>query len=91
MRLQECGRKVVEAAEIEEASRALLPDGERLWKPVNGWRVRRVRTGVRALPPRTDKGAMPLAGRLDDGFRCEMCLKLISVKPRAVLFLAQPW
>ena len=30
------------------------------------WRVAGVRSGVRALPPRTAQGALPLAGRLRD-------------------------
>ena len=67
--LQECGRKVTEQAEIEAAVEGLMPEARQLWKPIEHWSVRRVRTGVRALPPRTEAGAMPLAGKLESGSR----------------------
>ena len=68
--LQECGRKVIDQAEIEAAVEGLMPEAQQLWKPIERWSVRRVRTGVRALPPRTEAGAMPLAGKLESGHRC---------------------
>lgn len=67
--LQECGRKITDQAEVEAAVAGLMPEAKQLWKPIEHWSVRRVRTGVRALPPRTEAGAMPLAGKLDEGSR----------------------
>ena len=66
---QECGRKVTAQAEIEAAVEGLMPEARQLWKPIEHWSVRRVRTGVRASPPRTEAGAMPLAGKLEGGSR----------------------
>lgn len=62
--LQECGRKITEPDEVATAVSALLPEAKKLWVPIEHWGVRRVRSGVRALPPRTDAGAMPVAGKL---------------------------
>lgn len=39
-----------------------------LWPPLAGWEISLVRTGVRAVPPRTEIGTVPLGGcmgRLD--------------------------
>ncbi|PNH11072.1 hypothetical protein TSOC_002133 [Tetrabaena socialis] len=38
-----------------------------LWAPLADWRVASVREGVRALPPRTPAGSLPLLGRLAPG------------------------
>ena len=71
--LQECGRKITDEAEIAHAVDSLLPEAQKLWDPIQHWSVRRVRTGVRALPPRTEAGAMPLAGKLESGLRYFLC------------------
>jgi hypothetical protein len=66
------------AAATAAAERELLEGAARAWPPfaVGGgnekWRVARVRSGVRAVPPRSPEGALPLVGRLalrtgDDG------------------------
>lgn len=62
--LQECGRAVESGPEWDAAVDALLPQAEAVWAPAATWEVRRVRTGVRALPPRTAEGSAPLAGRV---------------------------
>eukprot|EP00884_Botryococcus_braunii_P015276 jgi/Botrbrau1/2431/Bobra.0395s0053.1 len=62
--LRECGRHVEEGLEWDFAVDALLPQATALWGPADAWDVVRVRTGVRALPPRTHEGSLPLAGRL---------------------------
>ena len=60
---------MTDEGEVATAVDGLMPEAKRLWDPIQSWSVRRVRTGVRALPPRTEAGAMPLAGKLEEGFR----------------------
>ena len=36
------------------------------WPGMQAWQPLKVRSGVRALPPRTAEGSIPLAGRLSD-------------------------
>ena len=67
--VQECGRKIRDAAELQAAQEALMPSAAKLWAPAEHWRVRQIRSGVRALPPRTEQGAIPLAGRVHEGSR----------------------
>ncbi|GIM09231.1 hypothetical protein Vretimale_13112 [Volvox reticuliferus] len=38
-----------------------------LWAPLARWRISTIRQGVRALPPRTAHGSLPLLGRLGSG------------------------
>ena len=48
------------------AVRVLIDEGAcTMWDPIREWRVDAVRTGFRAVPARTDQGAMPYAGRID--------------------------
>lgn len=61
---RECGRVVERGREWDAAVDALLPAAEAVWAPAGTWEVRRVRTGVRALSPRTAEGSAPLAGRV---------------------------
>eukprot|EP00891_Asterochloris_glomerata_P002033 jgi/Astpho2/2033/Aster-x0499 len=63
--LQECRRVVEDWTSRNAAKRGLLPKAAQLWEPLRGWQVQKVRSGVRALPPRLSEGAIPLAGRLD--------------------------
>jgi hypothetical protein len=77
---------------------ALLPGAAALWAPAGGpgWAVSDVRTGVRALPPRTANGSLPLAGRIDArrcglGFGCDTwgrVEKLIVWRPWPCWFCA---
>jgi glycine/D-amino acid oxidase-like deaminating enzyme len=57
-----------DAADIKARNQAIetLQQGANaLWPPLaTGWKVERVSSGVRALPPRTMQGSIPLAGRL---------------------------
>eukprot|EP00854_Cymbomonas_tetramitiformis_P009527 gene9527-biopygen9724 len=49
--------------EARSAAAELLPKAEALCPALNAnWQVERVRSGVRAVPPRTPKGALPLVG-----------------------------
>jgi len=56
------------AAAAADAERELIEGAGRAWPPLlllgGGWRAARVRTGVRAVPPRSPQGALPLVGRL---------------------------
>ena len=58
--LQECGRAMT-AADLQQAAQQLLPGRSSSLQPDESL----VRSGVRALPPRTDQGSMPIAGRLN--------------------------
>jgi hypothetical protein len=70
-RLTEDGHVGGNGREWSAAIDALLPGAAALWAPAGGpgWEVSDVRTGVRALPPRTPYGSLPLAGRMDAGAR----------------------
>lgn len=60
------GDKDEDASAAAAAERELLEGAARAWPPFSGgrWRVARVRSGVRAVPPRSPEGALPLVGRL---------------------------
>lgn len=45
---------------LAPGSSALLKGAAQLWAPVNQWKVSRIRNGVRAIPPRTPAGSIPL-------------------------------
>lgn len=51
-------------ADVQDAAAALLPAAVELWGPLIDWTVTHARCGVRALPPRTAEGALPLAGQV---------------------------
>jgi hypothetical protein len=55
-----------EAAEVAAAAAELLAGAAAAWPPISGWKISGIRTGVRALPPRTQQGSVPLAGRWTD-------------------------
>ncbi len=63
--LAECGRSVDLASDAAAAAAVeqLFTGAAALWPPVGDWAVRRVRSGVRALPPRSAAGAVPMVGR----------------------------
>jgi hypothetical protein len=48
--------------DVEEAVWQLLSGGAASWPPLLGWQLAGIRTGVRALPPRTPAGSIPLMG-----------------------------
>ncbi|GFR45839.1 hypothetical protein Agub_g7205, partial [Astrephomene gubernaculifera] len=58
-----------EGEKAEEEVDALLRAACEVWEPLRGWQLERVREGVRALPPRTTHGSLPLLGRLVPGRR----------------------
>jgi glycine/D-amino acid oxidase-like deaminating enzyme len=49
--------------EVSAAVHELLEGGAANWPPLLQWRLQGVRTGVRALPPRTNAGTVPFMGR----------------------------
>ena len=59
--LQLCG-KGVSQAQASEAARQLLPDMD----PAAVVHGATIRSGVRAMPPRTEQGSLPLAGLLPE-------------------------
>lgn len=59
----------------------LLPAATATWRPLSNWRVSGVRTGVRALPPRTPQGSIPLLGSLKlPGLAAEACSKDVQTQ-----------
>eukprot|EP00192_Tetraselmis_astigmatica_P012825 CAMPEP_0117659798 /NCGR_PEP_ID=MMETSP0804-20121206/6623_1 /TAXON_ID=1074897 /ORGANISM="Tetraselmis astigmatica, Strain CCMP880" /LENGTH=392 /DNA_ID=CAMNT_0005466477 /DNA_START=571 /DNA_END=1749 /DNA_ORIENTATION=- len=64
--LQEIGREVeVQGCpEAHAACEELLCEAHSTWPEFKSWQVEGVRSGVRALPPRTAAGSIPLAGRV---------------------------
>ncbi|EFJ51714.1 hypothetical protein VOLCADRAFT_87449 [Volvox carteri f. nagariensis] len=52
------------AVEAAAAVEALRQSACGVWAPLSNWQVAAVREGVRALPPRTTHGSLPLLGRL---------------------------
>lgn len=50
-------------AEVTAAIDDLIAGASSLWPPVQNWQVAVVRSGVRALPPRTAAGSVPMIGR----------------------------
>ncbi|KXZ42873.1 hypothetical protein GPECTOR_113g285 [Gonium pectorale] len=57
----------VDAMADAAATEALRAAACGVWAPLSGWEVARVREGVRALPPRTSAGSLPLLGRVAPG------------------------
>ena len=55
-----------DAGESEEAAQYLLSEASKVWPPIESdcWKISGVRSGVRALPQRTQQGAIPYAGSL---------------------------
>ncbi|KAG2449227.1 hypothetical protein HYH02_005973 [Chlamydomonas schloesseri] len=53
--------------EAQQAVEALRAAACGVWRPLSDWQVDRVREGVRALPPRTQHGSLPLLGRVAPG------------------------
>eukprot|EP00210_Caulerpa_lentillifera_P003704 g3537.t1 len=43
----------------------LHQEGTAIWEPLSKWTFHELKTGVRALPPKTERGALPLMGHLD--------------------------
>ncbi|KAG1668890.1 hypothetical protein FOA52_016059 [Chlamydomonas sp. UWO 241] len=54
---------------VSSAASSLLAAGAAAWPPLTRWRIASVRSGMRAVPPRTHAGALPLVGRLAAGRR----------------------
>lgn len=52
-------------AEAAELVSILRSRGCEVWKPLVDWEVKRLRTGVKALPPMTQLGALPLLRLLE--------------------------
>jgi len=50
-----------------EAEHVLKPAAAHLWRPLEDWEVIGVKSGVRAIPTRTQHGSVPYAGRLPEG------------------------
>eukprot|EP00198_Chlamydomonas_reinhardtii_P010373 XP_001699710.1 FAD-dependent oxidoreductase [Chlamydomonas reinhardtii] len=50
-----------------EAVEALRAAACGVWRPLSDWQLDRVREGVRALPPRTQHGSLPLLGCVSAG------------------------
>ncbi|KAG2436276.1 hypothetical protein HXX76_006587 [Chlamydomonas incerta] len=48
----------------QEAVEVLRAAACGVWRPLSAWQIDRVREGVRALPPRTQHGSLPLLGRV---------------------------
>ena len=72
---EDCARSgVVDDVDDERSARAiseLRELGARAYPPCANWEFLRLKYGVRANPPRTPAGALPLAGSVDvDGRRC---------------------
>lgn len=38
--------------------------GNAIWTPISKWKIHELKTGVRALPPKTQLGSLPLIGHL---------------------------
>jgi hypothetical protein len=66
---QPAAAAAAEAAEVAAAAAAaeLLVGAAAAWPAVSGWQIGSIRSGVRALPPRTQQGSVPLAGRWTGG------------------------
>ncbi|GAX84020.1 hypothetical protein CEUSTIGMA_g11445.t1 [Chlamydomonas eustigma] len=64
--LEGCRTKVDPArlATCHSLTKDLLEASVRVWQPLSKWKVSEVKSGVRALPPRTSDGSIPLIGRL---------------------------
>lgn len=58
------GGGAVAVVDEAEGTRVLEAAGRALWAPLEGWETVLVRGGVRGLPPRSPRGAVPLAGRV---------------------------
>ncbi|GLI63662.1 hypothetical protein VaNZ11_006699 [Volvox africanus] len=54
-------------AEKDAAVKLLRVAASDVWAPLVSWRIATIREGVRALPPRTSHGSLPLLGRLVAG------------------------
>ncbi|EIE18262.1 FAD dependent oxidoreductase [Coccomyxa subellipsoidea C-169] len=65
--LEECGRAVSDPDEVTAAAAELVPRAAGAWPPAARWEMVGVRSGVRALPPRSAQGSLPLAGKLEAG------------------------
>jgi len=50
---------------VVAAAAELLYGAMRVWPLLSRWRIREVRSGVRAMPPRAASSSMPLLGRLE--------------------------
>jgi glycine/D-amino acid oxidase-like deaminating enzyme len=87
--LQQCGAAVVvDAGEAAAAADALLPAAAALWPPLAGWRVARVRAGVRALPTRGSDGAIPYAGCLPAAEDLPSCWVVGGLGARGLVYHA---
>eukprot|EP00873_Tetraselmis_striata_P043043 jgi/Tetstr1/463307/TSEL_008231.t1 len=90
---RELGREVTDEAEARGAVEELLPAAASSWPEISSaWEVTSVRTGVRALPPRTPYGSIPLAGRVQggkgDGPHQPPCWVLVGLGARGLVYHA---
>lgn len=53
-----------DSSEVLHAVDQLLEGAAAMWPRIKSWNVANVRSGVRAIPPRSPSGSIPLAGRL---------------------------
>lgn len=60
--LQQQQQPSQEAAEVSAAAAELLTGAAAVWPAILNWRVGGIRTGVRAIPPRTQQGTVPILG-----------------------------
>ena len=50
---------------VSETRSHLRDQAIQIWKHLSGWHAIQLRTGVRALPPMTQRGALPILGYME--------------------------
>lgn len=61
--LSQGGAQLDKVAEVAAAAQELLSGAGATWPSIKHWSIAGIRSGVRALPPKSAQGAVPIAGR----------------------------